>query len=79
MIINLLIGNKKAREDGSRYVLCDAVLLVGRYLDELKWTIVQEFFEKQNLPFTAVLYIDPADHKSAIPEVNYFDSDIATQ
>jgi hypothetical protein len=55
MIINLLMGDKKARKDGSRYALCDVVLLVGRYLDELKWTIVQEFFEKQNFPFTAIL------------------------
>jgi hypothetical protein len=71
MIINLLMGDKKAREDGNRYVLCDAVLLVGRYLDEPKWTIVREFFEEQNLPFTAVPHTD-------IPEVDYFDSDIAT-
>jgi hypothetical protein len=71
MIINLLMENKKAREDGSRYVLCDAVLLVGRYLDEPKWTIVWKFFEEQNLPFTAVLHTD-------IPEVDYFDFDIAT-
>jgi hypothetical protein len=71
MIINLLMGDKKARKDGNRYVLCDAVLLVGRYLDEPKWTIVQEFFEEQNLPFTAVPHTN-------IPEVDYFDSDIAT-
>jgi hypothetical protein len=71
MIINLLMGDKKAREDGNRYVLCDAVLLVGRYLDEPKWTIVQEFFKEQNLSFTAVPHTN-------IPEVDYFDSDIAT-
>jgi hypothetical protein len=71
MIINLLMGDKKARENGNRYILCDAVLLVERYLDELKWTIVQEFFKEQNLPFIAVSYTD-------IPEVDYFDSDIAT-
>jgi hypothetical protein len=65
------MGDKKARNDGSRYVLCDAVLLVGRYLDEPKWTIIWEFFEEQNLPFTAVLHTN-------IPEVDYFDSDIAT-
>jgi hypothetical protein len=71
MIINLLMGDKKAKENGSRYVLCDAVLLVGRYLDEPKWIIVQEFFEEQNLPFTTVLHTD-------IPEIDYFDSDITT-
>jgi hypothetical protein len=70
MIINLLMGDKKAREDGSKYKLCDAVLLVERYLDEPKWTIVRKFFEEQNLSFTAVPHTD-------IPEVDYFDSDIA--
>ncbi|GBC27829.2 hypothetical protein GLOIN_2v1874888 [Rhizophagus irregularis DAOM 181602=DAOM 197198] len=39
MIINLLMGDKKAKEDGERYILCDAVILVGRYLDEPKWAV----------------------------------------
>ncbi|GET61920.1 hypothetical protein GLOIN_2v1874888 [Rhizophagus irregularis DAOM 181602=DAOM 197198] len=41
MIINLLMGDKKAKKDGERYILCDAVILVGRYLDELKWAVVR--------------------------------------
>ncbi|CAG8757653.1 9286_t:CDS:2 [Rhizophagus irregularis] len=39
MIINLLMGDKKAKADGEKYILCDTVLLVGRYLDELKWAV----------------------------------------
>ncbi|GBC49298.2 hypothetical protein GLOIN_2v1874888 [Rhizophagus irregularis DAOM 181602=DAOM 197198] len=39
MIINLLMGDKKAKEDGERYILCDAVILVGRYLNEPKWAV----------------------------------------
>ncbi|CAB4436925.1 unnamed protein product [Rhizophagus irregularis] len=71
MIINLLMGDKKAKEDGNRYVLCDAVLLVGRYLDEPKWAVVHDFFEEEEIPFTAVTH-------SEIPEIDSFDSSQAT-
>ena len=80
MIINLLMGNKKAKEllaadgeegDGNRYVLCDAVLLVGRYLDEPKWAVVRDFFEEEEIPFTAVTH-------SEIPEIDSFDPTQAT-
>ncbi|GBC49329.2 hypothetical protein GLOIN_2v1874888 [Rhizophagus irregularis DAOM 181602=DAOM 197198] len=47
MIINLLMGDKKAKEDGERYILCDAVILVGRYLDEPKWAVVRDFFQRR--------------------------------
>ncbi|GBC39275.2 hypothetical protein GLOIN_2v1874888 [Rhizophagus irregularis DAOM 181602=DAOM 197198] len=71
MIINLLMGDKKAKEDGNRYVLCDAVLLVGRYLDELKWAVVHDFFEEEKIPFTAVTH-------SEISEIDSFDPTQAT-
>ncbi|GBC39231.1 hypothetical protein GLOIN_2v1874888 [Rhizophagus irregularis DAOM 181602=DAOM 197198] len=71
MIINLLMGDKKAKEDGNRYVLCDAVLLVGRYLDEPKWAVVHDFFEEEKIPFTAVTH-------SEIPEIDSFDPTQAT-
>jgi len=71
MIINLLMGDKKAKEDGNRYILCDAVLLVGRYLDEPKWAVVRDFFEEEEIPFTAVTH-------SEIPEINSFNSSQAT-
>ncbi|GET55700.1 hypothetical protein RIR_jg30707.t1 [Rhizophagus irregularis DAOM 181602=DAOM 197198] len=71
MIINLLMGDKKAKEDGNRYILCDAVLLVGRYLDELKWAVVHDFFEEEKIPFTAVTH-------SKIPEIDSFDPTQAT-
>ncbi|CAB4403582.1 unnamed protein product [Rhizophagus irregularis] len=71
MIINLLMGDKKAKEDGNRYVLCDAVLLVGRYLDEPKWAVVHDFFKEEEIPFTAVTH-------SEIPEIDSFDSSQAT-
>jgi hypothetical protein len=71
MIINLLMGDKKAKEDGNRYVLCDAVLLVGRYLDEPKWAVVHDFFKEEKIPFTAVTH-------SEIPEIDSFDPTQAT-
>ena len=71
MIINLLMGDKKAKKDGNRYILCDAVLLVGRYLDEPKWAVVRDFFEEEEIPFTAVTH-------SEIPEIDSFDPTQAT-
>ncbi|GBC52885.2 hypothetical protein GLOIN_2v1874888 [Rhizophagus irregularis DAOM 181602=DAOM 197198] len=65
------MGDKKAKEDGNRYVLCDAVLLVGRYLDELKWAVVHDFFEEEKIPFTAITH-------SEIPEIDSFDPTQAT-
>ena len=32
MIINLLMGNKKIKEDGEWYILCNNVLLIGKFL-----------------------------------------------
>ena len=38
MIMNLLMGNKKIKEDGERYILCNDVILVGNYLNEpISW------------------------------------------
>ncbi|GBC40368.2 hypothetical protein GLOIN_2v1874888 [Rhizophagus irregularis DAOM 181602=DAOM 197198] len=71
MIINLLMGDKKAKEDGERYILCDAVILVGRYLDEPKWAVVCDFFKEEEIPFTAVSH-------SEIPNVKDFNSTQAT-
>ncbi|CAB4411659.1 unnamed protein product [Rhizophagus irregularis] len=71
MIINLLMGDKKAKADGNRYILCDAVFLVGRYLDEPKWAVVRDFFEEEEIPFTAVTH-------SEIPNVENFDPTQAT-
>ncbi|GET66816.1 hypothetical protein GLOIN_2v1874888 [Rhizophagus irregularis DAOM 181602=DAOM 197198] len=71
MIINLLMGDKKAKENGERYILCDAVILVGRYLDEPKWAVVRDFFKEQEIPFTAVSH-------SEIPNVKDFNSTQAT-
>ena len=31
MIINLLMGNKKIKEDGERYILCNDVVLIGKF------------------------------------------------
>ncbi|GET60454.1 hypothetical protein GLOIN_2v1874888 [Rhizophagus irregularis DAOM 181602=DAOM 197198] len=70
-IINLLMGDKKAKEDGERYILCDAVILVGRYLDEPKWAVVRDFFKEEEIPFTAVSH-------SEIPNVKDFNSTQAT-
>ena len=71
MIINLLMGDKKAKADGKRYVLCDAVVLIGRYLNEPKWAVVHDFFKEEEIPFTAVSY-------NEIPDVEEFDPAQAT-
>jgi len=78
MIINLLMGDKKAKEDGERYVLCDAVLLVGRYLDEPKWAVVRDFFEEEEIPFTAVTHSEMGCFSNQIPEIDSFDPTQAT-
>ena len=36
MIINLLMGNKKIKENGERYVLCNDVVLISKHLNEPK-------------------------------------------
>ena len=46
MIINLLMGNKKIKEDGERYILCNDVVLIGKFLDEPKWAIVENFYNE---------------------------------
>ncbi|CAB4403513.1 unnamed protein product [Rhizophagus irregularis] len=65
------MGDKKAKDNGNRYILYDAVLLVGRYLDEPKWAVVRDFFEEEEIPFTAVTH-------SEIPNVENFDPTQAT-
>ena len=46
MNINLLMGNKKLKEGGERYILCNDVILIAKHLDEPKWDIVKNFFDK---------------------------------
>src|SRR5215470_17009313 len=72
MIINLLMGDAKAKENGERYILCDAVVLIGRYLDEPKWHMVKDFFDNNSISFRA---IPPSDQ---IPNVEDFDPEVAT-
>jgi len=55
MIMNLLIGNKNIKEDGERYILCNDVVLIGKFLHEPKWSIVKDFFnELANIPVKIV-------------------------
>ena len=46
MIMNLLMGNKKIKEDGEWYILCNDIVLIGKFLHEPKWNIVRDFFNK---------------------------------
>ena len=76
MIMNLLMGNKKIKEDGERYVLCNDVVLIGKHLNEPKWGIVRDFYnelaeEGEDVSFHA---ISPDD----IPDIEEFDSSRAT-
>ncbi len=46
IIMNLLMGDKKIKEDGERYILCNDVVLIGKFLNEPKWCIVRDFYNK---------------------------------
>ena len=76
MIMNLLMGNKKIKEDGERYILCNDVILVGKYLNEPKWGIIRDFYnelaeEGEDVSFQA---LSPKD----LPDVESFDPSRAT-
>jgi hypothetical protein len=40
------MGDKKIKEDGERYILCNDVVLIGKFLNEPKWCIVRDFYNK---------------------------------
>src|SRR5438067_11727747 len=68
MIMNLLMGNKKIKEDGDRYVLCNDVVLIGKHLNEPKWSIVRNFYnelaeEGEDVSFHAISLVDISDLK----------------
>jgi hypothetical protein len=65
------MGDKQAKEDCNRYVLCDAAALIGRYPDEPKWSMVRDFFEEESLPFITYSYDE-------IPDIECFNPDTAT-
>ena len=47
MVINLLMGTKKIdRKNGSRYILCNDVVLFAKFPDEPKWNIVWDFYNE---------------------------------
>lgn len=80
MLLNLLMGNKKAdNKNGSRYILCNDVVLFAKFPDEPKWKIVQDFYnELANPPDDA----DPGFYEdvsfkvlpySEIPDPDEFD------
>ena len=75
MIMNLLMGNKKAKENGERYILCNDVVLIGKYLNEPKWKIVEDFYnelsETEDVSFTKI-------HPSEIPDTEEFNSERST-
>ena len=76
MIMNLLVGNKNIKEDGERYILCNDVVLIGKFLLEPKWVIVRDFFNKladegEDVSFRAL-------SPSEIPDVEEFDPNRAT-
>src|SRR2546423_4580665 len=71
MIMNLLMGNKKIKKDGEQYILCNDIVLIGKFLHEPKWNIVRDFYNKlanedEDISFRALL-------PSEIPDVEKFD------
>src|SRR5437764_4356373 len=76
MIMNLLMGNKNIKEDGERYILCNDVVLIGKFLYEPKWSIVRDFFnelanEGEDVSFRVL-------SPSEFPDVKEFDPNRAT-
>src|ERR1700722_6838613 len=72
MIMNLLMGNKKVKEDGMRYIPCNDIILIGKHLNEPKWEIVQEFYDElaENGEDVSFKSVSPYE----IPDVSEFDS-----
>ena len=76
MLMNLLMGNKNIKEDGERYICCDDVVLIGKFLHEPKWIIVRDFFNElankgEDVSFRALSPLE-------IPDVEEFDPNRAT-
>ena len=75
-VINLIMGTKKAdKKNGSRYILCNDVVLFAKFPDEPKWNIVRDFFnelaETEDVSFKAL-------PPSEIPDPEEFDPSRAT-
>jgi len=75
-VINLIMGTKKAdKKNGSRYILCNDVVLFAKFPDEPKWNIVRDFFnelaETEDVSFKAL-------PPSEIPDPEEFDPSRST-
>ncbi|RIA82363.1 hypothetical protein C1645_862722 [Glomus cerebriforme] len=76
MIMNLLMGDKNAKDGGERYVLCNDIVLFDRYLDKPKWGIIKDFFDElaqegKDISFKVYSYTE-------IPNAQDFDPSRAT-
>jgi hypothetical protein len=76
MIINLLMGTKKLKENGERYILCNDVIVIAKHLNEPKWHIVKNFFnelaeEGEDVSFKILPATD-------IPDLSEYDPNRAT-
>ena len=76
MVMNLLMGDKKMKEDGERYIPCNDVVLVGKHLDEPKWNMVRDFYnslaeEGEDVSFKVLPATD-------IPDIEEFDPSRST-
>ena len=76
MLMNLLMGNKNIKEDGERYICCDDIVLIGKFLHEPKWIIVRDFFNElankgEDVSFRTLSPLE-------IPDVEEFDPNRAT-
>ena len=76
MIMNLLMGNKKIKEDGERYVLCNDVVLISRHPNEPKWCIVRDFYDELALEGEDVSFRIIAPEN--IPDTKEFDASRST-
>ena len=72
MLMNLLIGNKKAKKHSQGYIDCNDAILIGKYLDESKWSIVQNFYDELAEGREVISF--KAFSSTEIPDVSDFDS-----
>ena len=76
MVLNLIMGTKKVdKENGSRYILCNDVILIAKFPDEPKWKIVEDFFNElaktEDVSFKAL-------SPSEIPNIDTFNPERST-
>ena len=82
MTANLLVGTKKVdKENGTRYILCNDVVLFAKFPDEPKWNMVRDFYNEISKDPDSEFYEDVSFKvlpPSEIPDPDTFDPSRST-